>query len=88
MTTDPYFSRDLQTPVNRDDRIKNALLRSEIAFWQELIDSCPKSYCPESLERMRQALALAESRLAAGPSVSLNRGANVYPIDRKQGLPQ
>ena len=82
MTPDPYCSP--QTPVNRDDRIRKALLRSEISFWQELIDSCPKSHCPESLERMRQALALAESRLAAGRNASPDRGANIYPINRKR----
>jgi hypothetical protein len=87
MTTDPYCSRDPETPVNRDDRIKSALLRSEISFWRELIDSCPKSHCPESLERMRQALALAESKLAGGLNASCIRSANVYHINRKRELP-
>ena len=82
MTPDPYCSP--QTPVNRDDRIRTALLRSEISFWRELIDSCQESHCPESLERIRQALALAESKLAASLNAFCNRGANVYPIILKR----
>lgn len=40
-----------------------ALLRSEIAFWQEMIQSCDAGHPAESLERMNQALGLAEYRL-------------------------
>jgi hypothetical protein len=40
-----------------------ALLRSEISFWQELITSCDGTQAPETLERMHQALALAQRRL-------------------------
>ena len=40
-----------------------ALLRSEIGFWRELITSWDGPPESESLERMQQALALAESRL-------------------------
>jgi hypothetical protein len=43
--------------------INEALLRSEIGFWQELIDACDDTQDDDSLERMRQALALAEFRL-------------------------
>lgn len=39
------------------------LLRSEIAFWRDMIDSCDADHPPESLERMRQAQGLAEFRL-------------------------
>jgi len=39
-----------------------SLLRAEIAFWRELLSECDRSVPPESLERMRQALALAERR--------------------------
>jgi hypothetical protein len=39
-----------------------SLLRSEIAFWRELLVDCDGSAPPESIERMRQALALAEQR--------------------------
>ncbi len=40
-----------------------ALLQVEIRFWQEMISTCPATQPGESLERMRQALALAESKL-------------------------
>ena len=39
------------------------LLRSEVAFWRGLVESCSATVPPESFERMQQALALAESRL-------------------------
>jgi len=39
-----------------------SLLRAEIAFWRELLSECDRSVPPESIERMRQALALAERR--------------------------
>lgn len=44
---------------------KESLLRSEIRFWRELIESLgPDSQPREAIERMHQALALAEYRLA------------------------
>lgn len=44
---------------------KESLLRSEIRFWRELIESPGADSQPrESIERMHQALALAEYRLA------------------------
>lgn len=36
------------------------VLRSEVAFWRELVRDSGEAVPPESLERMRQALALAE----------------------------
>jgi hypothetical protein len=39
------------------------VLRSEVAFWRELIRDSGEAVPPASLERMQQALALAESRL-------------------------
>lgn len=39
------------------------LLRSEITFWRDLVRGCGDEVPPESVERMQQALALAESRL-------------------------
>jgi len=45
--------------------LNESLLRSEIRFWRELIESFGEVPWPrESTERMRQALALAEYRLA------------------------
>jgi hypothetical protein len=40
-----------------------ALLHAEISFWRDLLNDCDGSLAPESIERMRQALALAEYRL-------------------------
>jgi hypothetical protein len=40
-----------------------ALLRSEIGFWREMIACSDDSQPPEYLERMQHALALAETRL-------------------------
>ena len=40
-----------------------ALLRSEIGFWREMIDSCADTQPEASVERMHQALELAEGRL-------------------------
>lgn len=39
-----------------------ALLRAEIAFWREMLGNANCALPPESLERMRFALALAEYR--------------------------
>ena len=60
----------------RDDKMANGdrppwmelgrsefLLRSEVAFWRDLVENCGDDVPPKSIERMLQALALAESRL-------------------------
>jgi hypothetical protein len=68
--------------------INEATIRSEVLFWRELIAGCGPEQPPESIERMRQALALAESRLgqllAAGQQARA-RGAEpparVYCLD-------
>jgi hypothetical protein len=68
-----------------------ALLRSEISFWNDMIAGCDPAHPVESLERMQQALALAESRLDtlfrdyqhAYSSDNLNKlPSNVYSISR------
>ena len=55
--------------------VSEALLRTEIGFWRDLIESCQETDPPERVERMRFALALAESRLNGRPS-------NVYHLDQ------
>jgi hypothetical protein len=40
-----------------------AMLRAEIGFWRGLLNSCDQAVPVESVERMEQALALAELRL-------------------------
>jgi hypothetical protein len=47
--------------------VNHSGLAEEVSFWRELIDSQPESmHSSGNLERMYQALALAEYRLAAG----------------------
>ena len=41
-----------------------ALLSAEIEFWKDIINTCPVSHSSECVERMHQALALAEHKLA------------------------
>ena len=41
-----------------------ALLNAEIEFWKEIIETCPVSHSSDCVERMHQALALAEHKLA------------------------
>jgi hypothetical protein len=63
-----------------------ALLRAEIGFWREMLSDCDEACPPDSVERMRQALALAEHRLmlllkapaADGPS-SIGPGRTSRP---------
>jgi hypothetical protein len=64
----------MQGTTSVERGISEALLRSEIGFWREMIDSCQESESPDNVERMRYALALAESRLAKNPS-------NIYHLD-------
>lgn len=45
--------------------IGESLLRSEIMFWNDMIESCERKHPGEALERMQQALALAQTRLTA-----------------------
>ena len=50
------------------------LLRSEIAFWQEMIETHCSDMPPDALERMRFALALARKRLAESSDPAKIRG--------------
>jgi len=38
------------------------MLRAEIGFWREMLESCDCNVPAENIERMQQALALAERR--------------------------
>jgi hypothetical protein len=55
---------DRQDSTGCVNGVNAALLRSEISFWKEMIAGCDSTHSLESRERMQQALALAESRLA------------------------
>ena len=64
-------------------QINEAVLRSEIAFWQEMIGSATSQLPEEAVERMRHALALAERKLAHFYAV--HAGAtrqNVFHLDQ------
>lgn len=69
--------------------VSEALLRAEIGFWRELLQECDQSVPADSVERMRQALALAERRFlqlcreagARGRSSGRPRGTS--PADGK-----
>lgn len=72
-----------------------ALLRSEIGFWRELIDSCGDTQPEDSVERMHQALKLAEGRLmrlfeiyqqASGNDP--DRPSNVYYLVDRRSKPK
>jgi hypothetical protein len=80
-----------QDSLQHTNGINEALLRSEICFWNDMIADCDPAHPLESLERMQQALALAELRLAtlfenyqqAYASEPLNKlPSNVYSISR------
>jgi hypothetical protein len=43
--------------------LNETMLRSEVAFWQEMIGCRSDAMPADAVERMHQALALAESRL-------------------------
>ncbi len=69
--------------------INEALLRSEICFWQDMIAGCDPTHPLESLERMQQALTLAKSRLLTllidypheyASDILKNRPSNVHSI--------
>lgn len=58
---------DIEAAAAGDNRPLGAgtsevLLRAEIGFWRELLNSCDGSVPADSIERMQQALALAEHR--------------------------
>jgi len=64
-------------------RLNETVLRSEIAFWQEMIGSTADGLPPEAFERMHQALALAEKRLSLlYQAHSRDPVPNVYQLDQ------
>ena len=62
--------------------LNETVLRSEIAFWREMIGSRRDALPPEAVERMHHALALAERRLSGLYECYPNAEApNVYQLD-------
>ena len=66
------ISRRRDAGTGKASSLSEDLLASEIRFWREMIETMGESdHSRESAERMRQALALAEYRLAhAGDSAA------------------
>ena len=62
--------------------ITEALLRTEIGFWRDMIASCGDTEPPDSIERMQHALALAELRLV---HLCENQPSNVFHLDAARG---
>ena len=63
--------------------INETVLRSEIAFWQEMIGSSSNALPPEAVERMHQALALAEKRLSCLYEMRVSaHTSNVFHLDQ------
>ena len=66
-----------------------ALLRAEISFWRELLNESQESLTPCSVERMRQALALAERRyLQLHGNPPAHGGTNGCPIWASPSQPE
>ena len=68
-----------------------SLLKSEISFWQELIRHPSSTMTEESMERMNQALALAQTKLRkyalpqdTGIRELAPQSTNVYPINGRK----
>lgn len=83
MASSKHTNTVAKKDTSRGREAAEALLRSEIEFWRELIDSCPDNHPEESIERMNQALALAESRLSSLPGSS-RPVSNVYHLDESR----
>jgi hypothetical protein len=62
--------------------ISEAMLRTEIGFWRDMIVSCRDTEAPDNLERMQHALALAELRLG---DLCAHVAPNVFPIESARG---
>lgn len=63
MADEDNYGTERRVPAWMEQRRIEFLLRSEITFWRDLVTSCGDAVPAESIERMKQALALAESRL-------------------------
>jgi hypothetical protein len=62
----PQGKTSRQPEVATTELLTSSHLSEEVCFWRELIQTLDESrQSGESLERMRQALALAEYRLAS-----------------------
>jgi len=68
-------------------RVNETVLRSEIAFWQEMIGTTSNALPPEAVERMHHALALAEKRLSGLYDLHLSaRPSNVFHLEQARRI--
>jgi hypothetical protein len=74
------FETQGATDVERG--ISEAMLRTEIRFWRDMIVSCRETEPADSIERMQHALALAELRLG---HLCPERSSNVFQIETARG---
>lgn len=65
-----------------EDPATAAVLRAEIHFWQEMIDTRSDRLPPEAVERMQFAKALAETRLVRCRDNSIPMMDNVFCLDQ------
>jgi hypothetical protein len=82
MAISEHNDSDRQGASGVERGITEALLRTEIGFWREMIVSCQETEPPDSIERMQHALALAEMRLG---HLCKNEPSNVFHIDTARG---
>ena len=82
MAISEYRNSDRQGASGVERGITEALLRTEIGFWRDMIVSCRETEPPDSIERMQHALALAEMRLG---HLCENQPSNVFHIDTARG---
>ena len=75
---------DAELPGETDNGpdLSETVLRSEIAFWQEMIESHCDALPPEAVERMHHALSLAKWRLTGMCKTDLqNEAAKVIQLN-------
>ena len=75
-------NNDPETDTDKAAR-SELMLRSEVSFWHELLESCDENVPAEHRERIKQALALAEFRLNGLFEHHQKQGTsnNVYYLD-------
>ena len=76
--------------VAREMFSQKKLLRVEIDFWRDMIDTHERAKDTMASERMRQALALAERKLlmleATRPGMELGQGDGTNPSSTRRTL--
>lgn len=82
MNDEDNHGTERRLPAWMDQGRIEFLLRSEVSFWRDLVTGSGDAVPPASIERMRQALALAESRLL---QLYRGEGGGIRSIDRPVG---